>query len=144
MVAMSNAISMPSCPNPAIHGSSPVSSGGCAPATKAVGAQPAWQSPSQVDPASEPRYSREMSDAHAARRQTLMERLGPGAGAVIGGRVTSRRNSDVEYRFRQPSDLLYLTGFSEPDALAVLSPRPPSALVLLLRPRSEPHVPRTR
>src|SRR5260370_7695945 len=105
MVAMSNAISMPSCPNPAIHGSSPVSSGGCAPATKAVGAAPTWQSPSQVDPASEPRYSREMSDAHAARRQTLMERLGPGAVAVIAPRVPTPRHPALHDPLPQPSHL---------------------------------------
>lgn len=66
-----------------------------------------------------------------------MERLGPGAMAIIGGRVASRRNSDVEYRFRQASDLLYLTGFSEPDALAVLSPGRQPSFVLFVRPHDE-------
>ena len=30
-----------------------------------------------------------------------------------------RRNRDVDYAFRQDSDLLYLCGFEEPDALLV-------------------------
>ena len=45
------------------------------------------------------------------------------------------RNSDVEHRFRQPSDLWYLTGFTEPEALAVIAPGRAEKFTLFVRPR---------
>jgi Xaa-Pro aminopeptidase len=71
----------------------------------------------------------------AARRQQLMERIGPRAVALIGGKKLSVRNSDVEHRFRQSSDLWYLTGFTEPEALAVIAPGRAEKLTLFVRPR---------
>ena len=32
------------------------------------------------------------------------------------------RSNDTQYRFRQDSDFLYLTGFEEPESIAVLAP----------------------
>ena len=64
-----------------------------------------------------------------------MERIGPRAVAVIGGKHPSNRNGDVEHRFRQHSDLLYLTGFGEPESLAVIAPGREHPFVLFVRPR---------
>src|SRR4051812_50163617 len=64
-----------------------------------------------------------------------MERIGNGAVAIIGGRRLSVRNSDVEHRFRQTSDLWWLTGFTEPEALAVIAPGKPQPFTLFVRPR---------
>jgi Xaa-Pro aminopeptidase len=74
-------------------------------------------------------------NVYAARRQQLMEKIGPRAVAIIGGKKLSVRNSDVEHRFRQTSDLWYLTGFTEPDALAVIAPGRAEKLTLFVRPR---------
>jgi Xaa-Pro aminopeptidase len=74
-------------------------------------------------------------NVYAARRQQLMERIGPRAVAIIGGKKLSVRNSDVEHRFRQTSDLWYLTGFTEPEALAVLAPGRAEKFTLFVRPR---------
>jgi Xaa-Pro aminopeptidase len=74
-------------------------------------------------------------NVYAARRQQLMEKIGPRAVAIIGGKKLSLRNSDVEHRFRQSSDLWYLTGFTEPDALAVIAPGRAEKLTLFVRPR---------
>jgi Xaa-Pro aminopeptidase len=71
----------------------------------------------------------------ATRRQQLMERIGPRAVALVGGKKLSVRNSDVEYRFRQASDLWYLTGFTEPEALAVIAPGRAEKFTLFVRPR---------
>jgi Xaa-Pro aminopeptidase len=76
-----------------------------------------------------------MSTPYAARRQAFMERIGPRAVAVVGGKKLTHRNSDVEHRFRQSSDLLYLTGFPEPEAIAVLAPGRAERFVLFVRPR---------
>ncbi len=74
-------------------------------------------------------------NVYAARRQQLMERIGPRAVAIVGGKRLSVRNSDVEHRFRQASDLWYLTGFTEPEALAVIAPGRSEKLTLFVRPR---------
>jgi Xaa-Pro aminopeptidase len=76
-----------------------------------------------------------MTNQFAARRQAFMDRIGPRAVALVGGKKLSRRNGDVEHRFRQSSDLLYLTGFPEPEAVAVIAPGRSERFVLFVRPR---------
>jgi Xaa-Pro aminopeptidase len=56
------------------------------------------------------------------RRKQLMQRIGKGNIALLASSATKVRNRDVHYPFRQDSDFYYLTGFSEPDALAVFIP----------------------
>lgn len=56
------------------------------------------------------------------RRKQLMHRIGKGNIALLGSSPTKIRNRDVHYPFRQDSDFYYLTGFSEPDAMAVFIP----------------------
>ena len=76
-----------------------------------------------------------MHNVYARRREELCARLGAGAVAIIHGAGLARRNSDVEHRFRQPSDLLFLTGFEEPDAMAVLAPSRAQRFTMFVRPR---------
>ena len=56
------------------------------------------------------------------RRKQLMQRVGENNIALIGSASTQTRNRDVDYPYRQDSDFYYLTGFNEPDALAVFIP----------------------
>ncbi|MCX7096792.1 MAG: Xaa-Pro aminopeptidase [Methylococcales bacterium] len=56
------------------------------------------------------------------RRKHLMQRIGKGNIALIGSAAMQTRNNDVHYPFRQDSDFYYLTGFNEPEALAVFIP----------------------
>ncbi len=56
------------------------------------------------------------------RRKQLMRHVGKGNIAIIASADTRARNRDVDYPFRQDSDFYYLTGFNEPDALAVFIP----------------------
>ena len=56
------------------------------------------------------------------RRKDLMSQIGEGAIAIIPSAEMKIRNSDAEFIFRQDSDFLYLTGFNEPNAVAVLVP----------------------
>ncbi len=70
------------------------------------------------------------------RRRALTREMGPGTLAILPGAHEKIRNRDVAYRFRQNSDFLYLTGFSEPDAVMVLVPgRPEGEYLLFVRPR---------
>jgi Xaa-Pro aminopeptidase len=56
------------------------------------------------------------------RRKQLMQRVGKGNIALIGSAAERVRNRDVHYPYRQDSDFYYLTGFNEPEALAVFIP----------------------
>jgi len=58
----------------------------------------------------------------AKRRKTLMRMVGGDGIAILPSAPVKTRNRDVEYRFRQDSDFYYLSGFAEPDAVAVLAP----------------------
>jgi len=58
---------------------------------------------------------------YARRRQNLMQHIGDGI-AIVPSAPIARRNGDVLYRYRPDSDFFYLTGFSEPEAVAVLIP----------------------
>jgi Xaa-Pro aminopeptidase len=55
------------------------------------------------------------------RRQHLMAKIGAGT-AIFRSAPTAVMHNDVEYNFRQDSDFYYLTGFDEPEAVAVLAP----------------------
>jgi len=59
----------------------------------------------------------------ARRRQELMDMIGPGGMALISTAPIKNRNRDVDYPYRPDSYFHYLTGFSEPEALAVLIPQ---------------------
>src|SRR5436305_6521232 len=71
----------------------------------------------------------------ADRRLRFAAALGD-AIAVIPGALEVRRNGDVNYEFRQASDFFFLTGFDEPDAVAVFNPADAKErYVLFVRPR---------
>ena len=71
------------------------------------------------------------------RRQLeeFMRRMAPKSVAIIPGAHDSRRSNDTHYRFRQDSDFFYLTGFEEPDSLAVIKPDAEKKYTLFVRPR---------
>lgn len=55
--------------------------------------------------------------------------------AIIPAAHEATRSYDTEYKFRQDSDFWYLTGFPEPDAIAVITPGSKTPYVLYVRPR---------
>ncbi len=56
------------------------------------------------------------------RRKQLMRMVGNDGVAILPSAPVRKRSRDVEYRYRQDSDFYYLTGFAEPDSVAVLAP----------------------
>jgi Xaa-Pro aminopeptidase len=62
------------------------------------------------------------SEEFARRRQTLMRMVGDHGIAILPSAPQSVRSRDVEYKYRQDSDFYYLTGFAEPESVAVLAP----------------------
>lgn len=59
----------------------------------------------------------------------------PNSVAVLLGAKPVSRSGDTEYRFRQDSDFLYLTGFDHPNAAALLRNTDPPEYVLFVEPR---------
>lgn len=72
----------------------------------------------------------------AARRQKLMTAVGKGNVAILSAAPELIRNGDSRYQYRPNSDFYYLTGFAEPEALAVFLPgRAEGEFVLFNQPR---------
>ena len=70
------------------------------------------------------------------RRKKLMSMMDKNSIAIIPGAREVTRSRDTEYPFRQNSDLFYLTGFEEPDAVLVLLPgRRQGQVILFCRER---------
>lgn len=68
------------------------------------------------------------------RRDQLMRRMSKRSVALIAAAPARTRNRDTEYPYRQHSDFFYLTGFNEPESLAVFVPgRKQGAFVLFCR-----------
>jgi Xaa-Pro aminopeptidase len=66
----------------------------------------------------------------------FMKRMGRDSVAIIASAREATRSNDTQYRYRQDSDFLYLTGFDEPEAVAVIAPsHPEHKFTLFVRPR---------
>ena len=70
------------------------------------------------------------------RRKQLMQRTQHRALVIIPSANLIIRNGDSHYPFRQASDFYYLTGYNEPDAIALLAPgHAEGEYILFNRPR---------
>jgi Xaa-Pro aminopeptidase len=72
------------------------------------------------------------------RRRQLMRMVGQGGIVILPSAPVRTRSRDVEYRFRQDSDFYYMTGFEEPEAVAVLVPGRPNGEYLLFCREKDP------
>ncbi|MBC7474695.1 MAG: Xaa-Pro aminopeptidase [Candidatus Sericytochromatia bacterium] len=69
------------------------------------------------------------------RRKKFVEQMGGGV-AVFRSAPEYIRNNDAHYKYRQDSDFYYLTGFAEPNCVAVFAPEHPEhQYILFVRPR---------
>ncbi|MCG9723569.1 aminopeptidase P family protein [Shewanella sp. Isolate7] len=78
---------------------------------------------------------------HSIRRQRLMDKLPDDSFVILVGYQQKVRSKNIKYHFRQDNDFLYLTGFNEPDAVALLYRGPQGEIIytLLCRP-SDPQL----
>jgi Xaa-Pro aminopeptidase len=67
--------------------------------------------------------------------QEFMRRMDQKSVAIIPSAREATRSNDTQYRFRQDSDFLYLTGFEEPESIAVFAPAAEHKYTLFVRPR---------
>ncbi len=65
----------------------------------------------------------------------FMRRVEKDSVAIIPAAREAVRSHDTNYRYRQNSDFFYLTGFEEPDAIAVIAPGRDKKFTLFVRPR---------
>ena len=61
--------------------------------------------------------------------------MDPNSIAIIPAAHEATRSYDTEFKFHQDPDFLYLTGFPEPDAVAVIDPSSKKPFTLYVRPR---------
>jgi Xaa-Pro aminopeptidase len=80
-------------------------------------------------------------DVYQKRRSEVLRRMREmapgGAVAVFPGMPVATRNSDVEHAYRADSDVAFLTGFEEPESVAVLSTVGDKPFTLFVRPRDK-------
>jgi Xaa-Pro aminopeptidase len=75
-----------------------------------------------------------------SRREEVLRRMrevSPAAIAVFPAAPVAMRNNDVEHPYRADSDLFFLTGFEEPEAVAVLATQGEKPFTLFVRPRDK-------
>ncbi len=77
-----------------------------------------------------------MKQEYIKRRRKLLRDIGKNSIAILPTATEKTRNRDSHYPFRADSDFQYLTGFNEPDAIAVFIPnRKPAQFILFCRER---------
>ena len=76
---------------------------------------------------------------YSNRRERLLTSIPNNSVVLVPAAVELTRSRDTEYPFRQDSDIFYLTGFNEPDALLILSKdnSGDTASLLLCRPKDQ-------
>ena len=65
----------------------------------------------------------------------FMKRMEQNSVAIIPAAREATRSNDTQYRYRQDSDFLYLTGFEEPESIAIITPGREQKYTLFVRPR---------
>jgi Xaa-Pro aminopeptidase len=72
------------------------------------------------------------------RRGQLIRSIGEGAVAILPSAPIAVRSNDVEFIYRQDSDFYYMTGFAEPESVAVFAPgHPDGEFVMFVLPRDK-------
>jgi len=64
-----------------------------------------------------------------------MRRMESNSVAIIPSAREATRSNDTHYRFRQDSDFYYVTGFEEPESIAIVRPGQDPHYTLFVRPR---------
>lgn len=77
-------------------------------------------------------------EEYATRRQRLLDAIGEGSAALFVSPAPRNRSNDSDYPYRPSSDVLYLSGFSEPEALVLLIPGHDEGPFVLFVPDRDP------
>ncbi|MCL1094934.1 aminopeptidase P N-terminal domain-containing protein [Shewanella kaireitica] len=74
-------------------------------------------------------------DIYQQRRVALLNQLPENSLVLLAGYQQKVRSKNIKYHFRQDNNFLYLTGFDEPDAIALLIKNKTTSFHLFLRPK---------
>jgi Xaa-Pro aminopeptidase len=80
--------------------------------------------------------SNSKAETFAQRRQRFTKAIGD-ALAILPSAPVAVRSADVEFVYRQDNDFYYLTGFAEPESIAMFAPGEKDAFILFVRPRDK-------
>jgi Xaa-Pro aminopeptidase len=80
----------------------------------------------------------DLSTDLAARRARVMERLGPDAMLILWSAPTRTYSLDIDYEYRQDSNLYYLTGLTQEETVLVLMSGSPAPREFLFVKESDP------
>jgi len=72
---------------------------------------------------------------YQSRRTELMQQIGQGVMILVSPPEVIRSN-DSHYDYRPSSDVVYVTGFTEPETIVVLAPGRPNPFTMFVRPRN--------
>ena len=67
----------------------------------------------------------------------FIKRMDSNAVAIFAAAPEAVRSNDTNYRYRPDSDMLYLTGFEEPDALIIIAPKREKPFTMFVRPKDK-------
>ena len=98
----------------------------------------AWASLMTLIPGASSARASELSDDLSARRARVMERLGPDAMLILWSAPARTYSLDIDYEYRQDSNLYYLTGLTEEETVLVLMPGRPSPREFLFVKEKDP------
>jgi Xaa-Pro aminopeptidase len=76
-----------------------------------------------------------MNNMQRTQLAEFIKRMGQDSVAIIPSAREVIRSNDSHYRYRQDSDFFYLTGFDEPEAIAIITPAKEQKYTLFVRPR---------
>ena len=102
-------------------------------------ADPDGASASSVDPqpALDPRVAPTHPALHASNRARLLDALEDGEGLLVFASPTRLRNQDAEYRYRQHSDVVWLTGWPDPECAVLLRKGAEQPFVMFVQAKNE-------
>ena len=75
------------------------------------------------------------ADVYAARRQAVLDKMQDGQAMLLLGAHHYLRNGDAEYRYRQSSDVLYVTGWEDPECAVLLRKGHEKPFTLFVQPK---------
>jgi Xaa-Pro aminopeptidase len=83
----------------------------------------------------DPRLGPAHPSLHAENRARLLERLGEDEAVLVFSSPEHLRNNDAEYRYRQHSDVLWLTGWCDPECAVLVRKGADQPVVMFVQPK---------
>ena len=109
-------------------------------ATPADSSTPAAASPAGPPephaPPVDPRLGPATPALHTSHRARLLNRLQDGEALLVFASPEHLRNNDAEYRYRQHSDVLWLTGWRDPECAVLVRKGAEQPFVMFVQPRN--------